>query len=186
MARSNGGGSASIGIELDNNGDEPFPDVQIDVLLGLLTDLQQRYNIPRANFIGHADVAPGRKSRSECLVPMAEAGRERLQPGAMRLTRRQRRPAILALALTALGYSPLTPDASRRAFLLHYAAGDESLSADSRRALAFACSTRELATDIEVGNDVQGQDSASLALRSHVVERACRARRRSSQLWGRW
>jgi N-acetylmuramoyl-L-alanine amidase len=54
--------SASIGIELDNNGDEPFPAEQIEALAALLTDLQSRYSIPRANFVGHADVAPGRKA----------------------------------------------------------------------------------------------------------------------------
>ncbi len=53
--------SASIGIELDNNGDEPFADDQIAALLALLADLKQRYGIPTANFLGHGDVAPGRK-----------------------------------------------------------------------------------------------------------------------------
>jgi N-acetylmuramoyl-L-alanine amidase len=53
--------SASLGIELDNNGAEPFPDVQISALLALLTDLQQRYRIPARNFLGHADIAPKRK-----------------------------------------------------------------------------------------------------------------------------
>lgn len=53
--------SASIGIELDNNGDEPFAEDQIAALLALLADLKQRYGIPAANFLGHGDVAPGRK-----------------------------------------------------------------------------------------------------------------------------
>ncbi|TKC05002.1 N-acetylmuramoyl-L-alanine amidase [Pedobacter frigoris] len=54
--------SSSIGIELDNTGSEPFSDSQINALISLLTDLKKRYNIPTANFIGHADVAPGRKN----------------------------------------------------------------------------------------------------------------------------
>lgn len=53
--------SISIGIEIDNNGFEPFTDQQIGALLGLLTALKKAYNIPTANFIGHADIAPGRK-----------------------------------------------------------------------------------------------------------------------------
>ena len=53
--------SSSIGIEIDNNGFEPFTDEQINSLLGLLDRLKRAYNIPAANFIGHADVAPGRK-----------------------------------------------------------------------------------------------------------------------------
>lgn len=55
--------SSSIGIELDNNGvDQPFTDPQIKSLLVLLDALKKRYNIPTANFIGHADIAPGRKN----------------------------------------------------------------------------------------------------------------------------
>jgi N-acetylmuramoyl-L-alanine amidase len=55
--------SSSIGIELDNNGiDQPFTDAQIKSLLVLLDALKKRYNIPVANFIGHADIAPGRKN----------------------------------------------------------------------------------------------------------------------------
>ncbi|WEK19267.1 MAG: N-acetylmuramoyl-L-alanine amidase [Candidatus Pedobacter colombiensis] len=55
--------SSSIGIELDNNGiDQPFSDAQIKSLIALLDALKKRYNIPTANFIGHADIAPGRKN----------------------------------------------------------------------------------------------------------------------------
>ena len=53
--------SSSIGIELDNNGFEPFPESQMTALARLLGNLKRAYNIPTANFIGHADVAPGRK-----------------------------------------------------------------------------------------------------------------------------
>ena len=53
--------SASIGIELDNNGDEPFPAVQIEALIGVLQALRERHRIPAANVIGHGDIAPRRK-----------------------------------------------------------------------------------------------------------------------------
>lgn len=53
--------SSSIGIEIDNNGFEPFPEAQINSLLILLDRLKKSYNIPVSNFIGHADIAPGRK-----------------------------------------------------------------------------------------------------------------------------
>ncbi len=53
--------SSSIGIELDNNGNEPFADDQINSLIALLTKLKADYKIPTANFIGHADIAPSRK-----------------------------------------------------------------------------------------------------------------------------
>jgi N-acetylmuramoyl-L-alanine amidase len=53
--------SSSIGIELDNNGFEPFADPQISSLLILLDTLKAKYKIPQENFIGHGDIAPGRK-----------------------------------------------------------------------------------------------------------------------------
>lgn len=53
--------SCSLGIEIDNNGNEPYADVQIKSLLSLLTVLSKKYNIPKANIIGHADIAPKRK-----------------------------------------------------------------------------------------------------------------------------
>lgn len=53
--------SVSIGIELDNNGAEPFTDAQINNLLIVLNTLKKKYNIPAANFIGHSDIAPSRK-----------------------------------------------------------------------------------------------------------------------------
>ncbi|MEQ1774222.1 MAG: N-acetylmuramoyl-L-alanine amidase, partial [Burkholderiales bacterium] len=53
--------SASIGIELDNNGFEPFAEPMIETLLQLLADLKARYKIPTANFLGHGDIIPGRK-----------------------------------------------------------------------------------------------------------------------------
>jgi N-acetylmuramoyl-L-alanine amidase len=53
--------SSSIGIEIDNNGSEPFTEQQTSSLLVLLERLKAAYNIPQANFIGHLDWAPGRK-----------------------------------------------------------------------------------------------------------------------------
>jgi N-acetylmuramoyl-L-alanine amidase len=53
--------SSSIGIELDNNGFESFTDPQNNSLLILLDTLKSKYRIPQENFIGHGDIAPGRK-----------------------------------------------------------------------------------------------------------------------------
>jgi N-acetylmuramoyl-L-alanine amidase len=53
--------SSSIGIEIDNNGFETFTEEQINSLLSVLDRLKKAYNIPVANFIGHSDIAPGRK-----------------------------------------------------------------------------------------------------------------------------
>jgi N-acetylmuramoyl-L-alanine amidase len=64
--------SVSVGIELDNNGFEPFEPVQIHSLLRLLATLKKEYNIPTANFIGHSDIAPTRKVDPSYLFPWKE------------------------------------------------------------------------------------------------------------------
>jgi N-acetylmuramoyl-L-alanine amidase len=61
--------SASIGVELDNNGFEAFPDAQVNSLLTLLDTLKRRHNIPALNFIGHADIAPTRKNDPNVFFP---------------------------------------------------------------------------------------------------------------------
>ncbi len=61
--------SASIGIELDNNGIKPFSDKQIISLLALLTKLKKDYNIPTQNIIGHSDIAPTRKKDPSAFFP---------------------------------------------------------------------------------------------------------------------
>ena len=69
--------SASIGIELDNDGATPFAQPQIDSLLRLLGDLTERLRIPRTQIIGHEDFAPGRKDDPGPLFPwqqLATAG----------------------------------------------------------------------------------------------------------------
>jgi N-acetylmuramoyl-L-alanine amidase len=53
--------SSSIGIEIDNNGNEPFTELQMNSLLTLLDRLKKTYQIPQSNFLGHLDWAPGRK-----------------------------------------------------------------------------------------------------------------------------
>ncbi len=69
--------SASIGIEIDNNGREPFTEPQVQALLRLLDDLTARLRIPRTQVIGHSDLAPSRKIDPGALFPwrrLAEAG----------------------------------------------------------------------------------------------------------------
>lgn len=57
--------SASIGIELDHPGHalgyRGFAEAQIDALIPLLSRIVKQYDIPRANVVGHSDVAPMRK-----------------------------------------------------------------------------------------------------------------------------
>lgn len=57
--------SASIGIEIVNPGHEfgyqPFAEEQMDALVPLVADIVRRHAIPRANVVGHSDIAPDRK-----------------------------------------------------------------------------------------------------------------------------
>ena len=69
--------SCSVGIELDNNGKEPFAGQQINALITLLDTLKKNYAIPASNFIGHADIAPRRKDDPSIYFPwklLAEKG----------------------------------------------------------------------------------------------------------------
>ncbi len=53
--------SHSIGIELANNGTQPFPEPQMAVLEHLISGLLQRWNMRPEGVIGHSDMALGRK-----------------------------------------------------------------------------------------------------------------------------
>ena len=69
--------SASIGIEIDNDGIEPFTEAQVDALIRLLDDLTTRHRIPKTAVIGHSDLAPGRKIDPGPLFPwkrLSDAG----------------------------------------------------------------------------------------------------------------
>jgi len=111
--------SASLGIELDNNGREPFSEAQISALLALLSDIKARYHIPAANFLGHADVAPKRKTDPSRYFPwrsLAESGF-----GLWCDPPFAEPPAAFdsVAALRALGYDTGDTSAAIRAFTLH-------------------------------------------------------------------
>lgn len=112
--------STSLGIELVNDGEEPYTEPQIASLLALLADIRERYRIPAANFIGHADVAPRRKvdpGRNFPWKRLAEQGfglwcEAPLPPPPS--------PFDAVDALQALGYDTHDPEAAIGAFKLHY------------------------------------------------------------------
>jgi N-acetylmuramoyl-L-alanine amidase len=74
--------SASIGIELDHPGHglgyREFADAQIEALIPLLNDIVRRHDIPRANVVGHSDVAPARKTDPGELFPWDRLAEYRL------------------------------------------------------------------------------------------------------------
>jgi N-acetylmuramoyl-L-alanine amidase len=113
--------SASIGIELDNNGEEPFAGPQIEALLRLLADIQGRYKIPTANFLGHGDVAPTRK-----IDPSQRFPWRRLAEHGFGLWCEPPYPPVRgdadeATLLAALGYDTRSLPAARAAFKRHFA-----------------------------------------------------------------
>ncbi len=113
--------SVSLGIELDNNGNEPFTEPQLHSLLNLLDTLKRAYNIPTANFIGHADIAPTRKVDPSALFPwklLAERGFG-LWPADEALVTPPAHFNPLD-ALRIIGYDTRNPEAAIRAFKLHY------------------------------------------------------------------
>lgn len=114
--------SASVGIELVNPGHEfgyrPFPREQIDALLPLLSDIVKRHDIPRANIVGHSDVAPARKDDPGELFPWETLARHRLALPIPKLSMRliYDNPGAFYLALERFGYDISDGHAVVRAF----------------------------------------------------------------------
>ncbi|MEJ7692410.1 N-acetylmuramoyl-L-alanine amidase [Daejeonella sp.] len=113
--------SSSIGIELDNNGYEPFAESQINSLLTVLDTLKKRHGVPSANFIGHSDIAPGRKVDPNVTFPwkkLADKGFG-LWPDAAPADTVP--PAFNPVdALRIIGYDVKNPVNAVKAFQLHF------------------------------------------------------------------
>lgn len=112
--------SASIGIELDNDGTQAFSEAQIASLLQLLGDLCARWRIDPQAVIGHEDLAPTRRQDPGPLFPwqrLAAAGFGRWPHGPLIDP-----PAGFDpwLALAALGYPLDDRGAAVRAFHHHF------------------------------------------------------------------
>lgn len=118
--------SCSIGIELDNNGNEPFAPAQINSLLALLAKLKKAYNIPTSNFIGHQDIAPGRKPDPGPYFPwqiLAQHGFGYWSDDVLELAPDNFNPVI---ALQLMGYDTRNPTAAIVAFKRHFIQTDYS------------------------------------------------------------
>ena len=114
--------SASVGIELVNPGHEwgyrPFPDAQMDALLPLLADVIDRHDIPRANVVGHSDIAPARKSDPGELFDWDRLAQLRLALAKPKLAIRLiwDNDSAFYLALERFGYDITDAPAAVRAF----------------------------------------------------------------------
>lgn len=120
--------SSSIGIELDNNGRDSFPQVQIKSLLILLDTLSNKYNIPQSNYLGHADVAPGRKFDPSALFPwkqLADSGFG-LWYGDTSVISKNQMCIDTALALRVIGYNITDLSSAILSFRLHFLGSDKT------------------------------------------------------------
>ncbi len=131
--------SASIGIELDNDGAEPFADAQITALLALLDDLEARYHIPRANFLGHADVAPRRKVDPSRFFPWRTLAQHGFGLWCDPPYAPVAQPFDTVGALQALGYDVADPRAAAIAFNRHFAGADDDPRIDPERQALLEC-----------------------------------------------
>lgn len=118
--------SSSIGIELVNNGYQPFTPEQINSLTILLDRLKAAYKIPTANFIGHADIAPTRKVDPSSKFPWKELSEKGFGHWWDDTTNVQVPDNFdYEMGLRIIGYDISNPDAAVAAFKRHFM-GDNS------------------------------------------------------------
>ncbi|WP_291132884.1 N-acetylmuramoyl-L-alanine amidase [Erythrobacter sp.] len=115
--------SASIGIELDHPGHaggyREFNEAQIASLVPLLAAIVEDYDIPRANVVGHSDVAPARKIDPGELFPwdrLAEYGLCLPKPEKLDLGDPFQNDGAFMLALERFGYDITDATAAVEAF----------------------------------------------------------------------
>lgn len=53
--------SSSVGIEIANTGDAPYPQAQMDAVIALSAEIVKRHGIRSFYVVGHSDIAPDRK-----------------------------------------------------------------------------------------------------------------------------
>lgn len=131
--------SHSIGIELANPGDAPFPEPQIAALERLLDEVMARWGIPPERVIGHSDMAPARKRD-----PGPRFDWRRLALGGLSVwPEGQGDPgADFAASARALGYPETAPDALLAAFRLRFRPGAAGPEDAADRALAAGLARR--------------------------------------------
>ena len=138
--------SASIGIELDNTGEEEFMEAQIAALLSLLEELRARYGIPSANYLGHGDIAPGRKVDPGRRFPW-----KRLASHGFGLWCDEPQPAVppgfdAILGLQALGYDIADPAAAQQAFRRHFMGAETDVDLSPGEQSMLNCLLRQKAS----------------------------------------
>jgi N-acetylmuramoyl-L-alanine amidase len=129
--------SHSIGIELANPGDRPFPERQMAALEALLRGIMARWAIPPARVIGHSDMAPDRKIDPGARFDWRRLARQGLAIWPEAVPQAAHAAVPLAQSLARLGYPAAAPEILLAAFRLRFrpgAAGPET--AEDRRIAA--------------------------------------------------
>ena len=113
--------SASIGIELCNRGDHPFPARQISALVTLLSGVCTRNDIAPHCVIGHSDVALGRKADPGARFDWRALAQMGFGLWADPAAVIGVDATVFDANLGRIGYDPDTPlEARLRAFRLHF------------------------------------------------------------------
>lgn len=113
--------SASIGIELCNRGDHPFPAPQIHALVTLLSGVCTRNDIPSHSVIGHSDIALGRKADPGARFDWRALAQMGFGVWADAVAQSGVDAAVFDANLGRIGYDPDAPLETRlRAFRLHF------------------------------------------------------------------
>ena len=133
--------SRSIGVEIVNPGDAPFPARQMAALATLLRDIMARHDLGPGSVIGHSDMAPGRKCDPGRRFDWQGLARQGLAIWPVADTETDA-PALTE-SLDAIGYPPAPPQIRLDAFRLRFrpwARGPET-EADRRIAATIAART---------------------------------------------
>lgn len=113
--------SHSIGIELANDGSQPFSEPQMAALERLLAAILARWSIPAHRVIGHSDMAPTRKSDPGPHFDWLRLARQGLSVWPDGSGPEPSAPEVpLADSLTAIGYPTAAEDARLTAFRLRF------------------------------------------------------------------
>ena len=113
--------SASIGIELCNRGDHPFPAPQIHALVTLLSGVCTRNDIPPHSVIVHSDIALGRKADPGARFDWRALAQMGFGVWADAVAQSGVDAAVFDANLGRIGYDPDAPLETRlRAFRLHF------------------------------------------------------------------
>lgn len=123
--------SRSIGIELANSGQEPFPEPQIAALERLLAGVLERHGLGPEAVIGHSDMAPERKGD-----PGARFDWRRLALRGLAVWPEMAAPGDWIADLRAFGYPDAPPETLLAAFRLRFRPWACGPLDDTDRALA--------------------------------------------------